>query len=165
MIENVMLSEVYRYVALDIECAWSVYCCMFDGPLTYYEDFQTEHPNNHFGTHILQESKRLNLEIEIWSREGGVGFQEHYKICSGILIKDEEYKFKEYYIGKYINLDEFKGLYKDIFPQIKTQEQLDKLRYDNGDCFIAECKDEVYDFGPGDQPKYLANLVMVKKEN
>jgi hypothetical protein len=164
IIEDVMLSGVYRCVILDIECAWSVYCCMFNGPHSYYYNFQRDHLGNHFGTHILQESKRLNLEIEIWSYESGMAFQEHYKICSGILVKDEEYNFNEYYIED-ISLDEFKELCGERFPQIQTQEQLDKLRQDNGPVIVVDEQEETYDFGPSDQPKYLANLVMVKKED
>lgn len=73
-------------------CAWSVYTCMFDGPHTYYAD----RPEGSKGTHLLEMSKRLSVDIEIFSEESGVGFAEHYLIKSGELIISEETNFEEY---------------------------------------------------------------------
>ena len=74
-------------------CAWSVYSCMFGTPHTYYDDFITEKYGNKYigfmGTTLPDESRRLNLKIELYSEEPGCGFMEHYLIDNGeILIED-----------------------------------------------------------------------------
>lgn len=74
-------------------CAWSVYSCMFGTPHTYYDDFITEKHGNKYigfiGTTLPDESRRLNLKIEVYSEEPGCGFMEHYLIDNGeILIED-----------------------------------------------------------------------------
>lgn len=74
-------------------CAWSVYSCMFGTPHTYYDDFITEKYGNKYigfiGTTLPDESRRLNLKIEVYSEEPGCGFMEHYLIDNGeILIED-----------------------------------------------------------------------------
>lgn len=74
-------------------CAWSVYSCMFGTRHTYYDDFITEKYGNKYigfmGTTLPDESRRLNLKIEVYSEEPGCGFMEHYLIDNGeILIED-----------------------------------------------------------------------------
>lgn len=74
-------------------CAWSVYSCMFGTSHTYYDDFITEKYGNKYigfmGTTLPDESRRLNLKIEVYSEEPGCGFMEHYLIDNGeILIED-----------------------------------------------------------------------------
>lgn len=153
-----------KCVDLEIEVAWSVYCCLFSGPLTYYNQFCAEHPDNHFGSCIEIESKRLQLEIEIWSREPMIGFQEHYKICSGIVTKAAEHD----------------GFFSDILFKAKTYEEFIRNRdnewaidYVDRDFFNKNLKGEgeyiyekmvpeEYAFGIEDPPKYLCELVMVK---
>ena len=69
-------------------CAWSVYCCMFPGPATYYgDDMDPERrktyyePDNYIiGTNIINEAKRLSLTIE---------------------IKDETGEFNEWFLGEW----------------------------------------------------------------
>lgn len=73
--------EAYGY------CAWSIYSCMFKGDSTYYNGFKDR--EKFFATDIVTESKLLDLEIEIFSEESGVGFMEHYLIDKGkLLIND-----------------------------------------------------------------------------
>ncbi len=110
---------------VEITCAWSVYSCMFDGPFTYYSDctmmpdkgdiIKSYMPFNDrddidkvkeyaawhiiHSTHIMAETKRLGLFVEIISEEPGMGFQEHYVINQSVLVKNEESDFAEYYIG------------------------------------------------------------------
>ena len=55
------------------DCAWSVYSCMCIGPCTYAGDADKEHQ-----TSLQKESERLHLEIEVYSDEPGMAFQEHY---------------------------------------------------------------------------------------
>ena len=74
-------------------CAWSVYSCMFEGKCTYYDDFMRDFGIRYigfFGTTIPKLSRLLNLDIEIFSEETGVCFQEHYNVTNGnIIINDE----------------------------------------------------------------------------
>lgn len=74
-------------------CAWSVYSCMFEGGCTYYNDFMRDFGIRYigfFGTTIPKLSRLLNLDIEIFSEETGVCFQEHYRVTNGnIIINDE----------------------------------------------------------------------------
>lgn len=70
-------------------CAWSIHSCMFDGEHTYYKRNIEEYGYNSRAITIQQASKELNLEIEIFSEEGGCGFMEHYIIKNGeILVND-----------------------------------------------------------------------------
>lgn len=157
---------ITKCVCIDFDVAWSIYSCLFPGPQTYYNDFQTEHPNQHFGSNILIESKRLQLEIEIWSYEPGMGFQEHYKICSGILVKSEEHRFNGIWLEDYSNYQEcIKELNKhNISLAFPLTEKEFNERVENGDYWYEYgLHEEEVDFLPGDEPQYLANLVMVKK--
>lgn len=160
--DPVYISQVYKCVSISIEVAWSVYSCMFPGPHTYYSDFQKEHFGDHFGSNILKESKRLQLEIEVWSYEPGMVFQEHYKICSGILVKNEVFNFNCLWLEDYSNYEEFvKDCKGDTFPL--TEQQFNE-RIENNDYYYEYgLHEEVVDFSPSDEPKYLANLVMVKQ--
>lgn len=73
-------------------CAWSVYSCMFKGDYTYYNDFLKDYGNRYIGfmgTTLPDESRRLNLKVEVYSEESGCAFMEHFLIDNGeILIED-----------------------------------------------------------------------------
>lgn len=86
-------------------CAWSVWCCMFDGAHTYYNDFKKYGAQNH-STTLIQESGKLNLDIEVYSEESGMCFQEHYLIKQGILEINEEREWNEYCICDYETKEE-----------------------------------------------------------
>lgn len=68
-------------------CAWSIFSCLFEGNHTYYSRYEKE--EGFKGIHILEASKELSLDIEIYSEEAGVGFMEHYLIEKGELLVDE----------------------------------------------------------------------------
>ena len=109
--QSIVSMEVYGY------CAWSVYSCMMEGPFTYYNDFRPNNPDKKTtmdyisaGTSLIQMCRDLNLYIEVYSDEPGMGFQEHIVINNfgKILIDDthegvihvyadDEEMFKEYY--------------------------------------------------------------------
>lgn len=80
-------------------CAWSVASCMFEDG--YYKDCKERFKENFRGTTLIKESENLNLEIEVFSEEGGCCFQEHYRIRYGVLELDECEDWYEY------DLDEF----------------------------------------------------------
>lgn len=163
--QEVYNSGVYKCVQIDLSCAWSFYCCMFKGPHTYFDQFERDHYGEHFGTHILRESKRLQLEIEIWSHEPGMCFQEHYKICSGVLIKDEEYSTnvigfsREPEFTDTRSYMEFKTEYGNKFPDVTRVKYEDLL---DEEYYLEDKHPEQVDFMPGEDPIYMGNLVMCK---
>lgn len=67
-------------------CAWSVSSCMMEGTSTYYTSYKKEHTR---GTTLAIESKNLNLLIEVFSEESGVGFMEHIRIIKGEIEVDD----------------------------------------------------------------------------
>ena len=90
-------------------CAWSVYCCMFPGPTTYYgDDMDSERrktyyePDNYvIDTNIINEAKRLALTIEIYSEEPGLCFQEWYRVVCGEWTIDETGEFSEWWLDEW----------------------------------------------------------------
>ena len=83
------------------QCAWSVYSCMFSGKGTYYSKLKEDYTVSFKGTTLPLESKNLNLEIEAYSEESGMCFQEHYIIKNGCVNTKECVDYYEYYIGDY----------------------------------------------------------------
>ena len=154
-------SGVYKAASIQFEVAWSVYCCMFPGEWSYYDSFEKDHPGQHYGSNILIESKRLQLEIEIWSYEPGMCFQEHYKICSGILVRDETFSFKALWLEDYSNYEEFKKVCDDPAITLTEQQFNERIKEENY-WYEYGLQEENVDFLPEDEPIYLANLVMVK---
>lgn len=147
-----------------VNCAWSVYSCMFNGPGTYYDDYITDRKRNKYGfaTNILEISKNLGLWIEIWSEEEGFCFEEHYIINQGILIKDEEYNIGiTHFIGEYNNYHDYKEDYeKDAIPE----EKFNKLMSENVYSFIPDYKEWEYDKKFNNvKPNYMFYKVMFKK--
>lgn len=88
-------------------CAWSVYSCMMEGPATYYSDCIHEYNENFKGTTLVQESMLLNLDIEVFSKEPGIQFSEHYLIQNGEIIIDDETLYQEHYLEAYGDFEEF----------------------------------------------------------
>ena len=95
----------YYYMDIWGECAWSVYCCMFEGEYTEY----TERLQNGYthGTSIIQETRNLNLAIEIYSDEEGEAFEEHYIVTCGHIICSEEIDTENYYFETPEEIEEF----------------------------------------------------------
>ena len=117
--------ETYGLLAVaeyDISCAWSVAACMLPGKFSYYADTKDGiNGIKTYGTHLLEIGKKLNLDVEIFSSEPGMGFQEHYRIQSGIMCEDECTEYHELYIGEY-------ETYQDLIDD-----------YGEDDKFIKEC--------------------------
>ena len=84
------------------DCAWSVSSCMLDSYHSYYSQLKERYPKEFRGTTLQIESERLNLDIEVFSEECGMCFQEHYIIRKGELEVDECVDWQEY------DLTEFK---------------------------------------------------------
>ena len=80
-------------------CAWSVATCMFEGG--YYKDVKKGHPDEFRGTTLDIESKKLNLNIEVYSEEPGCCFQEHYVILNGDIVCDECVEWESYVVDEF----------------------------------------------------------------
>ena len=97
------------------DCAWSVLCAML-----------SEYVNPSLET----ETKRLNLVIEIYSTESGMGFQEHYLIDRGNKLIDEcKDDYEEYWPQDYDSTEEFNEDNDTNF----TEDMIDE----NGDIIIG----------------------------
>ena len=102
-------------ITIDVagSCAWSIEsCCRKTG----YSD----------GVDLLEiNSKELNLEIESWSDECGMCFQEHYLYKNGECLIDDCAEWTEYYYDEdeYETFEEFKGEYN--LPNDATEDDLD----------------------------------------
>lgn len=99
-------------------CAWSV-----DGTFCSKEQYcDYDFPS----TTLLEESILLNLDIEIYSDEAGIGFAEHYHFLSGEVLADELVDYEEYYwdTDEYPTLEEFNAAHNTHFT-MKDFEEMD----------------------------------------
>lgn len=135
--------EGLRYQAdFMIECAWSLSSCMFNShTLSYYQTLKDTYKENFFGTTITEVAKKLNLQVEMYSEEGGMGFSEHYIIDNyGNILEDECYDYFKEYIGDYDSFDDYVREY-DNEPRI-TEEEFNKTKNNGGSYVIKrECED------------------------
>lgn len=95
-----LVSDDIYSIVVEGYCAWSVFSCMFEGPHTYYSDFVADmgKDNPNFkGITIPIASKELDLEIEIFSKEPGMGFMEHYVVDKGLTIIEDCIDYSEEY--------------------------------------------------------------------
>lgn len=96
-------NDTYQ-VVINGYCAWSVASCMLERG--YYRDFKERYGDNFRGTTLLIESERLGIDIEVFSEEGGMCFQEHYMIIEGELARSECVDWTEYWIDDYETKEE-----------------------------------------------------------
>lgn len=68
-------------------CAWSVACSMVDKTFD----------NRPERTTLAEESKRLNLDIEVYSTEPGMCFAEHFRFKNGRKLIDDCVDYNEFY--------------------------------------------------------------------
>ena len=141
-----------KLTMIQIECAWSVHCCMFPGAYTYYDDFakkieprrenesaeeydeyiKTQHRKMKNATNIFDITRELNLMVEIVSAETeGVFFQEHYVIDSGKLIFEECFNIVDLWPSNYDEYLEYKEKY-NLDMNINNNAELEKYLDDNG---------------------------------
>lgn len=104
------INGLMKQTTYDITCAWSVYCCMMNGPLSYYDEnksFADEY-GVFYGTYLNECAKRLGLFIEVFSVEPGVGFNEYYLIDNhGYTAIDQTYEMRNYDLNDYKSRDDF----------------------------------------------------------
>ena len=104
-------------VIIDGDCAWSVATCMLEAG--YYKDLKERYAKEFRGTTLQIESERLNLDIEVFSEERGMCFQEHYIIRKGELEVDECVDWEEYFLEEYETKEEAE---KDLGIEITDEE-------------------------------------------
>lgn len=75
------------------DCAWSVLTAMCD----YQERSRS----------LESESRRLELVVEVFSSEPGVGFQEHFLIDKGNVIESECVDYEEHWIESCGSLEKY----------------------------------------------------------
>lgn len=97
--------DVYA-VTINGDCAWSVNSCMFDNGFSYYGRNKNDYGDKFRGTTVPIESKRLELDIEIFSEETGCCFMEHYIVRKGDVEVDECVDYYEYYVEDYETKEE-----------------------------------------------------------
>lgn len=106
-------------VVFDGSCAWSVHSCCIEG-----------YPNEDlFALH----SKRLSLEIEVYSTEMGMAFAEHYLYKYGECIVDEV----EDYCAFYWDRDSYPDI-KDAIKDGEIPEDLTEKDFDDDDGYHIE---------------------------
>lgn len=151
----------FSFAQSNVECAWSVYCCMFPGDCTYYNDMMNDEEHRKRHTNIIEASRKLNLEIEIWSAEPGMCFREHYYIKNGNVLIDEELPYYEFDVNDFNSLQDFNKEYPDL-KTLVTEEQFNRAKQEeeflsiNGwgtEEWVMDCS----------LPDYLYRVEMVKK--
>lgn len=111
------LGDDMSQVVIKGNCAWSVNSCMFEDG--YYGRWKTEYKNEFRGTTLPIESERLGLDIEVFSEECGMCFQEHYVIINGDVIINECVDWEEYCIDEYETKEEAE---EDLGIEITDEE-------------------------------------------
>lgn len=157
VVEETIPNKRFVDVVLSGYCAWSVYCCMMEGPHTYLDaidDKDREH-----GTSLIKEAKTLNLAIEVYSDEPGMGFEEHYLISNSYfnpVLINEEKEVESYWLENYETVEEFneennKRMDEDYFKLLKENE----MEYKEGGFGCAD-----FVLNQGQQP---IKVIMAKK--
>lgn len=83
----------HGYLSLCGECAWSVATCMLEEG--YYQDYVTR--DGFKGITLNQISERYGVDIEVYSKEYGMAFEEHYLIKNGKFEIDDVVSFESIY--------------------------------------------------------------------
>lgn len=116
-------------VTISGNCAWSVSSCMFnDHSTSYYASLKSRYPKDFRGTTLPIESERLNLNIEVFSEECGMCFQEHYVIINGDIIVRECVDWEEYCLEDYETKEEAE---EDLGIEITDEE------WESGEPYIS----------------------------
>ena len=145
-------NAMIKTMSIQIECAWSVYSCMFPGHLTYYNDFaqrieprregqspedydkyiQSQIRRQQNATNVYDLTRELNLLVEIVSEETeGLFFQEHYVIDAGKLILDEQFNIVDLWPSDYDEYLKCKEKY-NLDLNINNDDELQDYLDNNG---------------------------------
>ena len=115
------------------DCAWSIEHSMCDkshnGPV-HPVNWEGEMPDITI-VDLESETETDNVRIEVYAKEPGNGFQEHYVIENGKTVVSETCEYHEYYWdGEEETFDEFKEFFD--LPNEITEEDLTEGTYSTG---------------------------------
>ena len=123
------IDGLIKTTTYSIECAWSIYACMESGPFSYYDECKAEF-DEFYGTNLQICARKLNLFIEIFSEEPGIGFNEYIMYDNlGVRFKNDCLDMHIYDLNKYKSREDFMNQTKDY---ISKEDYKDSLEYDEG---------------------------------
>ena len=131
---NAKDDEVIRQV-ISGDCAWSVTVCMLRncGSLYYKRTDDDEFKDIRKDIDLVESSWLLNLKIEVYSKEPGMCFAEHYLIDNGKIVIDDCTEYQEICLVEYETKEQAE---EDLNTTI-TEEEWDK-RYEN-EGWVSRC--------------------------
>ncbi len=97
-------------------CAWSIKSCMCESGYQAYDDTGR-------GTTLQAESKRLSLAVQVFSRESGSCFQEHYIYILGNMECEICEKFVEIFLGSQ-TLEEYNAENNTCFTEVNPDNYI-----------------------------------------
>ena len=131
---NAKDDEVIRQV-ISGDCAWSVTVCMLRncGSLYYKRTDDDEFKDIRKDIDLVESSWLLNLKIEVYSKEPGMCFAEHYLIDNGKMIIDDCTEYQEICLVEYETKEQAE---EDLNTTI-TEEEWSK-RFEN-EGWVSRC--------------------------
>lgn len=139
-VKNTDLKNGKYCAEIDGACAWSVWSCMMKGEYTYYNSSVTGEfaplAKDH-ATNLIDATKELGIAVEVYSKEPGMGFAEHYLIDSGEVIADQETGYRCFF---YDHTPYREAREKYNLPTTCTKKKL--LEYRAGKLSLEELKEE-----------------------
>ena len=131
---NAKDDEVIRQI-ISGDCAWSVTVCMLRncGSLYYKRTEDDEFKDIRKDIDLIEASWLLNLKIEVYSKEPGMCFAEHYLIDNGKLVIDDCTEYQEICLVEY----KTKGQAEEDLNTAITEEEWNK-RYEN-EGWVSRC--------------------------
>ena len=126
--------EVIRQV-ISGDCAWSVTVCMLRncGSLYYKRTEDDEFKDIRKDIDLIEASWLLNLKIEVYSKEPGMCFAEHYLIDNGKLVIDDCTEYQEICLVEYETKEQAE---EDLNTAI-TEEEWSKRLENEG--WVSRC--------------------------
>ena len=134
------LREDGNFVAMITgNCAWSVYTSMTAEEHSYYDDYKIRKDGKkNKGSCLENESKNLNLNIEVFSTETDIGFQEHLIIKNGETIINNCKDYADYSASWFDDNEE-----KDSIELLEDLNQKFNTNYKYNEID----KSTIYEFG------------------
>ena len=121
------------------DCAWSVCGCVMEGQFSYISRNQEDKDKYIYCISLPDACKKLKVEIELFSREPGCGFSEHYYINKkGEVEIDEEAEYSEIFVSC---LHEDYGSYEEYVCSCKENEKvvITPLQWEDKDAYFCVC--------------------------
>lgn len=93
------VSDSFSIINIYGDCAWSVEVCMFDSvPSAYYNQLKCK--KGFKGITLPLISEKYGIDIEVYSQEFGMCFEEHYLIKDGVRVIEDVVEFHSEYDSK-----------------------------------------------------------------